>query len=124
MYFPNRLELSFFRVLALPKACGKAEILFMKTLVSNLLLIFIQRWRYPSDLEDGVGHEHFVADGVEQSRARAADGVILQNLLGGLSLPCAALTGDEDEMVVELCQHGLVGVVCQGVTAGAVPFHG
>ena len=25
MYFPKRLELSFFRVLALPKACGEVQ---------------------------------------------------------------------------------------------------
>ena len=73
-----------------------------------------------SDLQDGVGHEHFVPDGVEKRRARTADSVILQNLLGGLRLPRSALSGDEDEVIVELCQHGLVGVVRQGV---AVVMH-
>lgn len=73
-----------------------------------------------SDLQDGVGHEHFVPDGVEKRGARTADSVILQNLLGGLRLPRSALSGDEDEVIVELCQHGLVGVVRQGV---AVVMH-
>lgn len=69
----------------------------------------------PPDLKDRVGHEHFVPDGVEQSGARTADSVILQNLFGGLCLSRSALSRDEDEVIVELCQHGVVGVVCQSV---------
>lgn len=77
-----------------------------------------------SDLEDGIGHEHFVPDSVQQSRAGTADGIVLQNLLGGLCLPSSALPRDEDEVVVELRQHGLVGVVRQSVAAKRRRHHG
>ena len=68
-----------------------------------------------SDLQHRVGHQHPVSDPVQEGGAGAADGVVLQDLLGGLRLPGAALSGDEDEVVVELRQHGVVGVVGQGV---------
>lgn len=71
--------------------------------------------KLPADLEDRVGHEYFVPDGVEQGGAGTADSVVLQDLLGGLRLPRTTLSRDEDEVIVELCQHGVVGVVCQRV---------
>lgn len=65
-----------------------------------------------SDLKDRVGLEHFVPDSVQQSGAGTTDSIILQNLLGGLSLPCSTLTRDQDEVIVKFSQHSVVGVVC------------
>ena len=71
-----------------------------------------------SDLQHGVGQQQAVADVVQEAGVGAADGVVLEDLLGGLRLARATLPGDEDEMVVELAQHGAEHVVGQSVAGG------
>lgn len=134
MYFPKRLELSFFSVLAFPKAWreNKATLWNDKrpTLWSSLIrihLIYSERTYnynhfsyfiitlYKShyiyifkvkssrlDLQDRIGHEHLVPDGVQQGATGAANSVILQDLLSGLGFSRPALSRDQNEVVISL----------------------
>ena len=72
----------------------------------------------PSNLQHGVGQQQAVADVVQEAGVGAADGVVLEDLLGGFRLARAALPRDEDEVVVELAEHGAEHVVGQSVAGG------
>lgn len=55
-----------------------------------------------TDLKHRVGEEEPVPDVVQDFGTRAADGVELQDLLGGLGLAGSALPRDQYEVIVEL----------------------
>lgn len=68
-------------------------------------------------LEHRVGLQQAVFDGLHLLAGRTGDGVVLQDLLGRLRLPGAALAGDEDALVLPLCSQGSVRIVRHGVAA-------
>lgn len=68
------------------------------------------------DLKHWVGEQKPVPDVAQESGAWTADGVKLQDLLGGLRLAGSAFPWDQDEVVVVLGLHGAEDVVRQGVT--------
>lgn len=70
-----------------------------------------------SDLQHWVGQQEPVPDVVQKPGAWTADGVELQDLLGGLRLSGSAFPRDQDEVVVVLGLHGAEDVVRQGVAA-------
>lgn len=72
-----------------------------------------------SHLQHGVGLQQAVFDGLHLVTGRTGDGVILQDLLGRLRLPGTALAGDQDALVLPLCPHGAVRVICHRVARGA-----
>lgn len=70
------------------------------------------RGRY---LQDGVGLQQPVLDGLDLLAGGAGDSVVLQDLLGGLGFAGAALAGDEDALVLPLGAQRAVRVVRDGV---------
>ncbi len=75
--------------------------------------------RMASHLQHRVGLQQAVFDGLHLLAGRTGDGVVLQDLLGCLRLPGAALPGDEDALVLSLGPQGTVRVVCHCVAGGA-----
>lgn len=72
-------------------------------------------------LQDGVGLQQPVLDGLDLLAGRAGDSVVLQDLLGGLGFAGAALPGDEDALILPLGAQGAVGIVRDGVAARGQP---
>lgn len=72
-------------------------------------------------LEDGVGLQQPVLDGLDLLAGRAGDSVVLQDLLGGLGFAGAALAGDEDALILPLGAQRAVGIVCDGVAGRGQP---
>lgn len=72
---------------------------------------------FSSDLKHWVGEQKPVPDVVQKSGAWTADGVKLQDLLGGLRLAGSTFPWDQDEVVVVLGLHGAEDIVGQSVTA-------
>lgn len=71
---------------------------------------------HATDLKHWVGEKQPVPDVVQEFGTWTADGIELQDFLGGLGLAGAALPWDQDEVVVELRLHGAEDVVCQRIT--------
>lgn len=70
-------------------------------------------------LQHRVGLQQAVFDRLHLLTGWTGDGVVLQDLLGRLSLPSAALPRDEDALVLSLCSQGTVRVVRHCVAGGA-----
>lgn len=68
-------------------------------------------------LQHWVGLQQSIFDSLHLLAGRTGDGIVLQDLLGRLRLPGAALAGDEDALVLPLRPQGSVRVVCHGVAA-------
>lgn len=62
-------------------------------------------------LQNRVGLQQAVPERTHAVSDRAGSGVVLEDLLGGLSLPCSALPRDQDTLVPPLSPHGPVCVV-------------
>lgn len=61
-----------------------------------------------SHLQHRVGLQQAVFDGLHLVAGWTGDSVVLQDLLGRLRLPSAALPRDEDALVLSLCPQGTV----------------
>lgn len=72
-----------------------------------------------SHLQHRVGLQQAVFDGLHLLAGWTGDGVVLQDLLGRLCLPGTALPGDQDALVLPLCPHGTVRVICHRIAGGA-----
>lgn len=72
-------------------------------------------------LQDGVGLQQPVLDGLDLLAGGAGDSVVLQDLLGGLGLAGAALPRDEDALVPPLGAQRAVRVVRDGVAGRGQP---
>lgn len=72
-------------------------------------------------LQDGVGLQQPVLDGLDLLAGGAGDSVVLQDLLGGLGFAGAALAGDEDALILPLGAQRAVGIVGDGVAARGQP---
>lgn len=120
IYFPKRLELSFFKVLAFPKAWnlktkqGRNCVLkkLHRILHSRSFTTHIQ----DTDLKHGIGKKQSVTDIVEDFGTWTADSIELKDFLWGLCFSGPTLPWDEDEVVVELRHHCAEGIVCQRIT--------
>lgn len=62
-------------------------------------------------LKNRVGLQQPVPDRAHVVSDRTGSGVVLEDLLGGLGLPCSALPRDQDTLVPPLSPHGPVCVV-------------
>lgn len=80
---------------------------WMRNLFSggSLLSLSLSVWTH---LQHGVGLQQAVFDCLHLLASRTGDGIVLQDLLGRLCLPGAALPGDEDALVLPLRPQGSV----------------
>ena len=69
----------------------------------------------PAHLQYGVGLQQPVLDGLHLVTGGAGNGVVLQDLLGGLRLARPALARDQDALIPALRAHGAIRVVRRGV---------
>lgn len=124
MYFPNRLELSFFRVLAFPKAWRYKELRF-NILLHDTVLHFehvhseytkvfngsFQTKSLNSDLQHRIRKKEPISHIVQDSSAGTAHCIKLQDFLRGLRLASTTFTRDENEVVVGFTNHCPVNIV-------------
>lgn len=107
MYFPKRLELSFLSVLALPNACTERQ----NIKLSSSYVAQVSQAMLRSHLQDWVGLQEAITEGLHMAVGGAGDSVVQEDLLGGLGFTCSTLTGYKDALVLPLCLHGPVCVV-------------
>lgn len=73
-----------------------------------------------SHLQHWVRLQQAVFDGLHMLTGWTGDSIVLQDLLGRLSLASSALPRDQDALVLPLRPHGSVRVVCHCIAGGKV----
>lgn len=97
MYFPKRLELSFRRVLAFPKACCDRVRVTLGSCAQRTLAVFVCAY-----LQYWVGLQQSLSDSVCVVAGGTDVCVVLKDLFGGLSLSSATLTRNQNTLISSL----------------------
>lgn len=103
MYFPKRLELSFRRVLAFPKACCDRVRVTLGSCAQRTLAVFVCAY-----LQYWVGLQQSLSDSVCVVAGGTDMCVVLKYFFGGLSLSSATLSRKQNTLISSLSPQSTI----------------